>query len=188
MGLRRRARQRTLQLLYAMEFDMAGQPFAQIERRFLHALTGPRSGYGQFARQLTQMVHEHSKELDEAITPHLRQWTLDRLLAVDRIILRMALAEMRYFEAIPLRVTIDEAIELAHAFSDDESPQFINAVLDQLGKSFQHKDFKASPNPAAIAGGDEAEDADFDFEGAADPDILSSIENPPTEGRGESTR
>lgn len=144
MGIRNLARQRALQFLYAEEFAPADETLEQAEHRFLNLDASARRGWGPFARNLAVMVRRHTPELDEAIRPFLRNWTIERLPRMDLLCLRMALCEMRYFAEIPLRVTINEYIDLSRMFSTDESPQYINAVLDQLAKEFPHKDFQAS--------------------------------------------
>jgi N utilization substance protein B len=76
---------------------------------------------------------EHEKELDELITPHLVNWTIDRLANIDKTILRMAAYELKY-EDVPANVTLDEAVELAKAFGDDHSSKFVNGVLSKIKK------------------------------------------------------
>lgn len=146
-GVRTLARQRALQLMFALEHSVPGTEFATIERSFLSLDTEHRRGYGPFARALASQAWAARAELDERVSPALQNWSLERLPLVDRLCLRLALCEMRDFAEIPLRVTINEAIELARMFSTDDSPQFINAVLDRLGKDFAHKDFEVERNP-----------------------------------------
>ena len=147
MGIRYLARQRVLQFLYALDHAAVGDTAEQVEHLFLCLDPSQRRGWGPFARKLAGEVHAHQHELDEAIRPLLRKWTIERLPSLDLICLRMALCEMRYFSDIPLRVTINEYIELARLFSTDDSPQYINAVLDQLAKDFPEKDFQAGEEP-----------------------------------------
>jgi N utilization substance protein B len=144
MGIRHLGRQRALQLLYALEFAAPGAIFLEVERLFLMADVSRRRGWGPFARRLAETAYTRREDLDEAILPLLRKWTLDRLPWIDRLCLRMALCELRYFPDIPLRVTLNEYIDLARLYSTDESPQYVNAMLDQLSRDFQHKDFQAN--------------------------------------------
>jgi transcription antitermination protein NusB len=74
---------------------------------------------------------EHVSKLDESITKHAEHWRMDRMPAVDRNILRLAVYEMT-FGGTPPAVTIDEALELARKFSNEESVQFVNGVLDAI--------------------------------------------------------
>jgi len=123
-----------------MEFAGEGEMIDDVERRFLAADAQHRRGWGPFARELAVAVYTHAAELDEAIGPLLQRWTLDRLPALERLCLRMALCELRHFPEIPLRVTINEYVELARMFSGEEATQYINAVLDRLSRDFPHKD------------------------------------------------
>ncbi len=77
-------------------------------------------------------VGEHATHIDDLITSHLQGWTLDRLPAVDRAILRVAVWELLHAEDVPEPVAVDEAVELAKELSTDESPSFINGVLGQV--------------------------------------------------------
>lgn len=164
MGIRYLARQRVLQFLYALEFAPPDETFTEAEHSFLRLDSAQRRGWGPFAHQLAQQVVRHRESLDEAIRPLLRNWTIERLPKMDLLCLRMALGEMRFFPDIPLRVTINEYIELSRLFSTDESPQYINAVLDQLAKEFPHKDFQVGEKGAPPLEGDEIADDDEDEE------------------------
>lgn len=86
---------------------------------------------GYLAR-LVRTVAEHREALDRLIQEALTNWRLERLAAVDRNILRLAAAEMYYIEDVPAKVSIQQAISLAEKYGTDESPRFINGVLDAL--------------------------------------------------------
>jgi N utilization substance protein B len=77
-------------------------------------------------------VTEHAAHLDDLITTHLQGWTLERLPAVDRAILRVAVWELLHAKDVPEPVAVDEAVELAKQLSTDESPGFVNGVLGQI--------------------------------------------------------
>ncbi|AMW20348.1 transcription antitermination protein NusB [[Mycobacterium] chelonae subsp. bovistauri] len=77
-------------------------------------------------------VTEHATHIDELISSHLQGWTLARLPAVDRAIMRVAVWELLHAEDVPEVVAVDEAVELAKQLSTDESPAFVNGVLGQL--------------------------------------------------------
>jgi N utilization substance protein B len=77
-------------------------------------------------------VTEHSAHIDDLITSHLQGWTLDRLPAVDRAILRVAVWELLHADDVPEPVAVDEAVELAKELSTDDSPGFVNGVLGQV--------------------------------------------------------
>lgn len=77
-------------------------------------------------------VTEHNAHIDDLISAHLQGWTLERLPAVDRAILRVAVWELLHAEDVPEPVAVDEAVELAKELSTDESPAFVNGVLGQV--------------------------------------------------------
>ena len=77
-------------------------------------------------------VGEHLAHIDDLISSHLQGWTLDRLPAVDRAILRVAVWELLYADDVPEPVAVDEAVELAKGLSTDDSPGFVNGVLGQV--------------------------------------------------------
>jgi transcription antitermination protein NusB len=77
-------------------------------------------------------VGEHTAHIDDLITSHLQGWTLDRLPAVDRAILRVSVWELLYADDVPEPVAVDEAVELAKELSTDDSPGFVNGVLGQV--------------------------------------------------------
>lgn len=77
-------------------------------------------------------VGEHTAHIDDLISSHLQGWTLDRLPAVDRAILRVAVWELLYADDVPEPVAVDEAVQLAKELSTDDSPGFVNGVLGQV--------------------------------------------------------
>ncbi|MBO3078764.1 transcription antitermination factor NusB [Mammaliicoccus sciuri] len=87
-----------------------------------------------YVKNFVKEVVEKKDELDEIVSPHLKNWTLDRLLKTDRIILRMATYELKYTDT-PEKVIFNEAVEIAKVYSDDDHYKFINGVLSSLSKS-----------------------------------------------------
>ncbi|PTJ49670.1 transcription antitermination factor NusB [Mammaliicoccus sciuri] len=87
-----------------------------------------------YVKNFVKEVIEKKDELDEIVSPHLKNWTLDRLLKTDRIILRMATYELKYTDT-PVKVIFNEAVEIAKVYSDDDHYKFINGVLSSLSKS-----------------------------------------------------
>jgi N utilization substance protein B len=77
-------------------------------------------------------VTQHAAHIDDLISTHLQGWTLERLPAVDRAILRVAVWELLHAEDVPEPVAVDEAVELAKHLSTDDSPGFVNGVLGQV--------------------------------------------------------
>ena len=83
-----------------------------------------------FATNLLLHATEHAEEIDRSAATMANNWSWERIARIDRLILRLALAEMLYIEEIPVRVSINEAIELAKSYSTDKSYAFVNGVLD----------------------------------------------------------
>jgi len=87
-----------------------------------------------FADDLFRVANDRLPEIDELIGKHTQHWRMERMAAVDRNVLRGAVAEFLAFPATPRAVVINEALEIARKFSTPESVQFINGVLDSVGK------------------------------------------------------
>jgi len=87
-----------------------------------------------YIRQLLVILDEHLVEIDRTLRLYLDNWSLDRLSRIDRAVLRLGAIELLYVEEIPPKVAIQEAILLAEAYGGDESPRFVNGVLDALYK------------------------------------------------------
>lgn len=139
MAKRQIERQRALQFLFGLEFGDRTFEVVEAEARQTQGAKW-RKGWSPFAKSLAQKTFEKRAELDGEISKRLEHWKIERLPLTDRICLRMALCEFREFPDIPLRVTMDEYIELARMFGTEDSPKFVNGVLDALGREFQHKD------------------------------------------------
>lgn len=128
---RRKARQAALQALYWTA--SVGDPVQQTAHTMcIRTRLSPSSS--DFAMTLAETAWAHREEFDASIAPVLENWSLGRVSRIDHIVLWIALAEMRYFEDIPHRVSIDEAIELAKRFSEAKASNFINGILDALSK------------------------------------------------------
>jgi N utilization substance protein B len=87
-----------------------------------------------YIRQVLGVMDEHRAEIDGALRRALSNWRLDRLSSMDRAVVRIGAAELLYVEDVPPKDTIQEAIHLAEAYGGDESPSFVNGVLDALYK------------------------------------------------------
>ncbi|MDD2521570.1 MAG: transcription antitermination factor NusB [Anaerolineaceae bacterium] len=129
MKLRTRARVVALQVLF--ELDLTNHLLGEVldERSLDQELD--ESQY-EFARALISGVRENAPTLDKLISEHAPEWPLDQVAVVDRNILRMALWEVAFYQKTPLKVGINEAVELAKMFGTDSSPRFINGVLGSL--------------------------------------------------------
>ena len=130
MASRRRSRQRALQLLFL--WDSRRQPLDQVFNDYYDSLFSEEHPERDlFAAGLVEGTAEHIADVDAQITKHAEHWRMERMPAVDRNILRLAVYEMLY-GGTPAAVTIDEALELARKFSNEESVQFVNGVLDAI--------------------------------------------------------
>ena len=130
MSSRRRSRQRALQILYS--FDARRQPVDEAIDAYYDTLySEEHPERDPFVADLVRGTVEHLAEVDDSITRHAEHWRMERMPAVDRNILRLAVYEMTR-GGTPAPVAIDEALELARRFSSEESVQFINGVLDAV--------------------------------------------------------
>lgn len=130
MPSRRRSRQRALQILYS--WDARRQPVDEAINAYYETLySEERPERDPFVAELVRGAVEHIVEIDERISRHAEHWRMERMPAVDRNILRMAVYEMSH-GGVPAPVAIDEALEVARRYSSEESVQFINGVLDAV--------------------------------------------------------
>jgi transcription antitermination protein NusB len=130
MSLRRRVvRERVLQALYAHELSQ--EPIEMIIENIAGDLKKQPESFA-FAKQLILKVIDCNKELDNLIRQRVEHWEFNRLAIIDRIVLQMSICELLYFDDIPPKVTMNEAIEIARAYSTDKSDKFVNGVLDSI--------------------------------------------------------
>jgi N utilization substance protein B len=129
MKTRHRARVSALQALF--EIDCASRnPIVVIERR-LQEIPLPEAG-ADFAKELVQGVSEHQEELDALVGRYAPEWPVDQIAIIDRNILRMAIYEILMCDDTPVKVAINEAVDLAKEFGSDSSGRFVNGVLGSL--------------------------------------------------------
>jgi len=126
---RRKAREKAVQALYALE--LSGNNVNFVLNEILGDINNDNS-FIEFARKLIKVTFEKRIELDEHIRFHSKNWKFERIAILDRIIMRMAICEFLNFGDIPPKVSIDEAIELSKLFSTDKSSGFINGILDAV--------------------------------------------------------
>ena len=129
MKARTRARAVALQALY--EIDMVDHPPQLVVNDRL-AESDLDENMTEFINQIVAGVWPIRNDLDEFIAEHAPEWPLDQVATIDRNILRIALWEFAVSENIPIKVAINEAVELAKMFGSDSSPRFINGVLGSL--------------------------------------------------------
>jgi N utilization substance protein B len=134
MGPRRKAREYALQMLF--QWDITRDTIDQIAANFFVNYDEPQAVV-EFASLLVNRTVEHVEEIDTLIQRHAEHWRLDRMATVDRNLLRLATQEFIYDKETPKTVVINEAIEIARRFSSQESPQFINGILDSIKKELE---------------------------------------------------
>ncbi|MFZ1917685.1 MAG: transcription antitermination factor NusB [Terriglobales bacterium] len=132
MGTRRKSRELVLQMLF--QADM-GKQSPDVVRKTFWAERGDVDEEARgFAEDLFRVASDRMEEIDALIGRHTRHWKMDRMPAVDRNLLRAAVAEFLGYPETPRPIVINEALEIARRFSTPESVQFINGVLDSVGK------------------------------------------------------
>jgi N utilization substance protein B len=127
---RRIARERVLQALYAFELSQTSPEFLSSD---IFKDIGNEAAL-EFAKKLFRDTLENTNEIDLILQRHLEHWDIARINPIDRSLLRMGIAEILYAEEIPTKVTINEVIELAKRYSTEESPKFVNGILDAAVK------------------------------------------------------
>jgi N utilization substance protein B len=128
MGSRHQARERALQILF--QYDIHGRPglWLDVFWKENEATDEARA----FAERLVAGVLEQKQELDALISKYATNWKISRMPILDRNILRAGVYELLWMDDVPAKVTVNEAIELAKSFGDDEASKFVNGVLDQV--------------------------------------------------------
>ena len=141
MRSRRRGRELALKLLYG--FDLLPRDVDATLREFW-ALTHYPKEIQIFAEQLVRGTLAHKAEIDAFLSKNAINWKLERMAVVDRNILRSAVYELLYEDAIPPKVTINEALDIAKKYSTPKSSAFINGILDNIHHSLTKEKHKKS--------------------------------------------
>ncbi|OIN78547.1 transcription antitermination factor NusB [Mycobacterium malmoense] len=129
---RHQARKRAVDLLFEAE-ARGMSPAEVVDARTTLAEANPDvAPLHPYTAAAARGVGEHAAHIDDLIGAHLQGWTLDRLPAVDRAVLRVAVWELLYADDVPEPVAVDEAVQLAKELSTDDSPGFVNGVLGQV--------------------------------------------------------
>ena len=134
MSARTKARKRALDILFSADVrgdDVAIALAAEAKRA---ASEPAREASWLYAREIVDGIIDHRDEIDEQITTHSREWKIERMPAVDRALLRIAVWEILHNDEVPTAVAIDEAVELANQFSTDKAGGFVNGVLGNLAR------------------------------------------------------
>lgn len=119
---RHAAREKAFQLLFQLDLndsELRSEDEEDIEQ-------------DEFLQGLIKGVKDHRNKVDMIIAEHLQNWSLSRIAIVEKTILRIATYEIHYLEEVPTKVSINEAIELAHEYGDEKSGKFVNGVLSRI--------------------------------------------------------
>lgn len=163
MPTRRRAREIVVQLLY--EDDLNPEQDQAVAEQFLHGRLHGNKPLISFAHHLWREVIKQRWELDKSLSELAQNWSLRRMAAIDRNVLRLAAFEILHTDT-PGRVVINEAVELAKRYGNEHSGQFVNGILDRL----LHQ--SASPPVAETTG---AETSESPTESSEDPQQESAV-------------
>jgi len=135
MGTRRKAREAALQFLFQDDFSgKEGLTLVDMEGRFdlFCGLYQINRKAREYTLKLLIQTVENREEIDSRICQCATNWRLERIAVADRNLLRIAVGEMLYSEDVPPQVAINEAVEIAKRFSSEESPAFVNGILDAV--------------------------------------------------------
>lgn len=127
---RTKARERALQALY--QIDVAATDLDEALARFWPSFEPVEREVREGAEGLVRGVANHRREIDEVIEQVSTNWRMDRMAKVDRNVLRLAVFELRWRSDVPVKVCINEAIELGRKYGSESSAAFVNGVLDRI--------------------------------------------------------
>lgn len=130
MSSRREARERVMKALYA--FEQGGGTAEHIVRHIIRSDFEEDPATLDFAEQLFLRCLDSEDECDQIIRKYAENWEFSRIALIDRLLLRMAICEMRSFADIPPKVSINESIEIAKRYSTENSGKFVNGILDAV--------------------------------------------------------
>jgi len=136
-GTRRKSREIAMQMLY--QADQGKQTPDEVRATFWKAADEVKPEVRGFAEDLFRVAIDQQVAIDELLASHSRHWRIDRMPAVDRNLLRMAVAEMIGFKGTPFPIIINEALEIARRYSAAESINFLNGVLDSIAHALLPK-------------------------------------------------
>lgn len=134
---RSQARELVLQALYAVE---CGEATVDDDLFGIGADNAPQPRTLDYARKLFDLVRANIEQADQHISRLAINWEIDRMAIVDRNILRLAIVELDHMVDVPVKVVLNEAIELAKTYSTVESSKFVNGILDQYVKGMERAD------------------------------------------------
>ncbi|MDI6799098.1 MAG: transcription antitermination factor NusB [Actinomycetota bacterium] len=137
---RRKARRMALEILY--EKDILGDTIDDIIR--VRNASNRGAPLSDFALTLLHGFERNHEKIDELIAEYADNWSIDRMPIVDRNIIRIGVYEMLFEEAIPIRVSINEAVELAKIFGSEDSSKFVNGILGRIAREMGEEETVAT--------------------------------------------
>ncbi len=145
MGKRRKSREIAMQMLF--QSDLGRQNAEEVRRTFWQAREKIDPDTQGFAEDIFRVAVERQEEIDTYIVNASQNWRLERMAAVDRNLLRAAIAEMLAYPATPLPIIINESLEIARMYSAPESIQFLNGILDAVARALPRTAKQLAPRP-----------------------------------------
>lgn len=136
MRKRTQARECALKILY--QIDMTDEPLEDVLHLFWEHYPAPPE-VREFAETLVRGTRRYLSQIDQKLGQYTENWQLNRMAVVDRNILRFAAYELLYLDEIPPKVTINEAVNIAKKYSQEEAGKFVNGVLDKINHTEVHK-------------------------------------------------
>ena len=136
-GARRKSRELAMQMLF--QADIGKQTPEQVRATFWKSSDEVEPEVRGFAEDLFRTANAHMERIDELIAQHSKGWRIERMPAVDRNLLRMAIGEMLGFKSTPFPIVINEALEIARRYAAQESINFLNGMLDSIARSLLPK-------------------------------------------------
>lgn len=142
--MKKRTKNRVWALQAAYSQQLSGRDSGVIlEDFFAWRKIGPQNR--EFTSKLLAELESHLAEVDTLLDAHLENWSPNRLAVLDRLLIRLAVTEFLYFDDIPAVVTLDEYVDLARLFGTEDSPRFVNGVLDAVYHSITEKSGSKGP-------------------------------------------
>lgn len=126
---RKVARELSFKVIFSINFQSEDEEIESLINNLENETKDITKEDKEYIKEIVTGIKENKDKLDEIIKKYLKEWTMDRISKTDLAILRLAVYEIMYREDIPYKVSVNEAVELAKSFSDDQSPSFINGVL-----------------------------------------------------------
>jgi transcription antitermination protein NusB len=137
MGTRRKSREMAMQMLF--QGDLGKQTPEQVRKLFWGSRDDVDAETRGFAEDLHRIATTRQPEIDELIEAHSQNWRLERMAAVDRNLIRAAVAEMLAYPATPAPIIINESLEIGRLYAAPESIHFLNGVLDAIARDILKK-------------------------------------------------